>query len=378
MDGKTTAAIVILDPTATREEQESIMILINDINIDGHSGSYTGEFTALNVANFINIALKTKWSIHSDCKVGVNLIHNALAGDKKAYNSDTYHLLHHFLRHEIAPGTTITHIDGHPEKNKPHRKGWSMDDFGIHIADLAAKHKWSKLSNTQPSGYAAVYLQYNEIIKDVTPIGKWILIDAEDEYPTTIKNIITNQQSEEHAQYLTARDQKRAAPPRNLQPLAGKIWNSISSNLCSRNRTLKHVYDWTWHGMNEAKPSPTPLPCKQCNQPDGQAHMILHCSHPNMKAVRQETLKHLHNTTLEVIDKTEPYLGSVATIFERIIADPPQGTEGVISTDWNPERLWKGTWSEAQGVHFLQLLEDESSYNHNSITQSKSATSVTL
>jgi hypothetical protein len=52
-----------------------------------------------------------------------------------------------------------------------------------------------------------------------------------------------------------------------------------------------------------------------------------------MKAVRQETLKHLHNTTLEVIDKTEPYLGSVATIFERIIADPPQGTEGVISTD---------------------------------------------
>jgi hypothetical protein len=193
MDGKTTAAIVIFDPTATREEQEPIIILRNEINVDGHSDSCTVEFTALNVANFINIALKTKWSIHSDCKVGVNLIHNALAGDKKSYNSDTYHLLHHFLRHGIAPGTTIPHLNGHPEKNKPHRKGWDTDDFGIYTADLAAKHKWSKLSKALPSGYAGVHLQYNEIIKDVTPIGEWILIDAKDEYPATIKNIIIEQ-----------------------------------------------------------------------------------------------------------------------------------------------------------------------------------------
>jgi hypothetical protein len=163
--------------------------------------------------------------------VGVNLIHNALAGDKKAYIGDTYHLLHHFLRHGIAPGTTITHGRGHPEKNKPHKKGWVTDDFGIYIADLAAKLKWSKLSTALPSGYSAIHLQYKDIIKDVTPIGEWILIDAEDEHPTTIKNIITEQQTEEHAQYLIARDQNRAAPPRNLPPkcegsffpLAGKI-----------------------------------------------------------------------------------------------------------------------------------------------------------
>jgi hypothetical protein len=46
MDGKTTAAIVILDPTATREEQEPLIVIINDINIDGHSDSYTGELTS--------------------------------------------------------------------------------------------------------------------------------------------------------------------------------------------------------------------------------------------------------------------------------------------------------------------------------------------
>jgi hypothetical protein len=50
MDGKTTAAIVIFDPNATREELEPIIILINDIKIDEHSDSYTGDFTALNVA----------------------------------------------------------------------------------------------------------------------------------------------------------------------------------------------------------------------------------------------------------------------------------------------------------------------------------------
>ena len=378
-DGKTTAAIVILDPTLPREEQEPLLIIINGINVDGHADSYTGEFTALNVANFINIALDTEWSIHSDCQVGVNLIHNTLAGDKSSYTSDTYHLLHHFLRYGIAPGTKITHVTGHPERTKPHKQGWTIDDFGIYIADLAAKHQWSKLTKALPSGYTTIHLEYKEIMKDITPIGEWILIDAEDEFPTTIKNIIKVQQTMEHETYLMERDNNRAEDTRSLPPkwtgssfqLAGKIWSNISTNLRSRNRALKHVYDWTWHGMNEAKPSPIPLPCKQCNNPDGQAHMILHCPHPNMIAIRKETLQYLHDTTMEVIDKAEPYLGTAATIFERLIKDPPQDTEGVLSTDWDPERLWKGTWSDAQGVHFLHQLELESSYRQSKITHAQ-------
>jgi hypothetical protein len=120
--------------------------------------------------------------------------------------------------------------------------------------------------------------------------------------------------------------------------------------------------------MNEAKPSPIPLPCKQCNNPDGQAHMILYCPHPNMIAIRQETLQYLHDTVLEVIDKSEPYLGSVATIFERFIKDPPQETEEDPSTAWDPERLWKGTWSDEQGIQFLTQLELESSFKPSKIT----------
>jgi hypothetical protein len=99
--------------------------------------------------------------------------------------------------------------------------------------------------------------------------------------------------------------------------------------------------------------------------------MILHCPHPNMIAIRKETLQYLHDTTMEVIDKAEPYLGTAATIFERLIKDPPQDTEGVLSTDWDPERLWKGTWSDAQGVHFLHQLELESSYRQSKITHAQ-------
>jgi hypothetical protein len=107
-------------------------------------------------------------------------------------------------------------------------------------------------------------------------------------------------------------------PPSNWQGKYGATY-SRTSDPGTEPPILKHVYDWTWHGMNEAKPSPIPLPCKQCNKPDGQAHMILHCPHPNMIAIRQETLQYLHETTMEVIDNAEPYLGSAATIFERLI-----------------------------------------------------------
>jgi hypothetical protein len=123
--------------------------------------------------------------------------------------------------------------------------------------------------------------------------------------------------------------------------------------------------------MNEAKPSLVPLPCKQCQQPDGQAHMILYCPHPNMMEVREEIIQDLHNTVLEIIDKTEPYLGAAAIIFERFILDSPEDMDGITSTNWDPERIWRGTWSDAQGAYFTQLLEEESTFRRSSITHKK-------
>jgi hypothetical protein len=46
-----------------------------------------------------------------------------MAGKKDTYIRENYHYLNQFLRHGIAPGTTITHVKGHPEKKKSHRIG---------------------------------------------------------------------------------------------------------------------------------------------------------------------------------------------------------------------------------------------------------------
>jgi hypothetical protein len=48
---KTSASIIMLDPTKLRHEQETFIISINNINTDGHSNAFDGEFTAINVAN---------------------------------------------------------------------------------------------------------------------------------------------------------------------------------------------------------------------------------------------------------------------------------------------------------------------------------------
>jgi hypothetical protein len=136
MATKSSASIIMLDPTKPRHEQEPFIISINDINTDGHSNAFDGEFSAIDVTNYINIRFGSKWNIKSDCKSTFDLINDTMAGKKDTYNRDNYHYLNQCLRHGIAPGTTIAHVKGHPEKRKP---GWAIEDFGNFMADLAAK-----------------------------------------------------------------------------------------------------------------------------------------------------------------------------------------------------------------------------------------------
>jgi hypothetical protein len=97
----------------------------------------------------------------------------------------------------------------------------------------------------------------------------------------------------------------------------------MSFNKKQKARATKHIYDWTWHGRNQAKSSNTPLPCPLCGSPDTQYHMFMECTHPNMRTTTAQILQDLEKTTKEITDKTDPHLGTYAQEMQKLINHPP-------------------------------------------------------
>ena len=379
-------AVVLLDPTLTRENQEILAIHLTDINHEGHSSAYDGEFLSINLAQYINQTLNTTWPIKTDCQSAVKLIKQTTQHIKPTASANN----HHYTLFSTAPGPkpkyTIEHIPGHPEKRKPNRKDWNYLDYGNFIADLVAKGNTAKLDQQAP-GPTIIHLKYPDIANDILPIGEWT-IRPKSNIPTSFKATLSDHNNHKHKEYINTREAYRKI--RKLPPkwsnstflLAGKIWKRLAHTISARAKATKHIYDWTWTGQNQAKENTgtQALPCKICNEPDTQYHLFSECNHPILTSLRQSIMTNLTNTSKEITDKTNPTLAKIAQTFTHLITNPPD------LENWQPERLWKGLWTEQQVQYFLQ--ESDLQHLHqrkapttiqiNSYTQTLTTLTITL
>ena len=196
----------------------------------------------------------------------------------------------------------------HPERRHPERSDW-----GIFLADLAAKGDFKEMLDFHDTSLTS-------LLADLIPAGLWYWASLNTIIPT-LQSPIKHHAADRVPNYFEKRDTERTKRimhdaavhrPQNMSQdaiddeedalwiqghrwsdtslgLANRCWRTIAKGIIQSNSILKNVLDKYWHGKNRAKdptaPSTAAL-CRICNDADSQVHILLQCHHPDLDYIR--------------------------------------------------------------------------------------------
>lgn len=287
------------------QEHVASTAVIKDLGAQGYDGLILIHPTDTCTSNFVpeligqTIALNAVpcLSVHkvSDSKSGIQL-------RQRAVNRPTSHpFLPLLLPH---PHSTLRHTRAHPEKRKRYHE-YTDDDIGIDKADALACGDVDRFLRDNRTGR----------IKHIMARDFYADLIAHTPFPvTTTFDGMFNMQDLQHlhdlaaaTSYLARRDEYRNT--RLGQPPDTTHWRGVSVHVAAtlhrtvfdRGRTaqlVRQLWHWGYTGYNKHKSGhdPADLQCPLCHaQVEDEQHIIWHCSHPNMSAVRSRHVQHLNH-----------------------------------------------------------------------------------
>ena len=168
--------------------------------------------------------------------------------------------------------------------------------------------------------------------------------------------------------YINTRDENRLVAGREIKwatlsiQTASTLHGNASLPYTKCARVSKLVYDWYFHGarmvLGSSDLHPTPLPCKICNAPDSQYHMLCGCKHPPIDHARSSIIRNI-STVLQSLDPVSAKYKVLEAI--RYLADPS-------TTEFPPHYLWIGTWSPGQVAYLKNALREVPFVNNSYAT----------
>ena len=355
----------------------AIMLLADDEARFGLD-AYSAELIALSAAVWVQNIIPSI-TVYTDCKSAQATIHRANSLIAKRSSLCPVRAVINSL--QGLDTINVKWQRSHPERYEDHN--WTREDWGIYLADLAAKGEYaSMLSHHGNIIYTDILI--TSLLKQLIPPGTWYWA-ASSSFIPYLKSPITQHSSLRVLSYLDNRDElrtKRILKTRTENStviisasqssdsihsvdsvdseiendilwlechkwagtslaLANYCWRPITKGHLSSNIILKHVLDKYWHGRNRAKGNsedPTIACCQICQATDSQIHIFLECHHPDLEDIRKNAIENVHRVADMLLAATPlcKYANKLINFFVAHFTDAHYS---------NVDRLWLGTWN---------------------------------
>ena len=276
-------------------------------------------YLAILVHNHLPKPLIKTQTTYTDC-IAVQKLYNVRSPHTRA-SSEFFPIISHVSQME----KNIQWIKSHPERTH-NSTDWNSLEFGIAIVDKVASGDNSPLHTRTVTIYNIPYFDISDHLLSTTGTWAWIKDNR-----LTLTNISTINDQQNMKNYLSERDQMRAAPQRGHPPreqywstatttFAAKSYKLDKATVKQRIFRLRQMYDKGWHGGNILKTLPYPTPPVECilcgNFETSQDHMMRKC--PNRHLVQ---IRHHYISTIYIHIKKnrhlnpDPFLETIADLY---------------------------------------------------------------
>ena len=329
---------------------------------DGHDIAATSvfpmELLALTSALVVSANFPTLKRVISDSQSSIDTVRPALASPMHKFGNYGQPHITLACRDDLptALEVEVAKVRSHVEDRIADEFLWTRDEQGNVLADLAASHKPDRIKEKNPNAIVK-RIKAEEMIAQISPPHVWNIY-MKDGKPTTWEQMQQKREDRLQQEYVIKRSllsknigRNRDWTQKNMA-LASHIWKTTKQTSFTRGRTMKILYDHYWHGGNRAKAAKSPSEketlqtCDLCGMIDSQNHILNHCSHPAMLALREnahhQIISHLQSgakdTSIDGSDKIYHTLHMIWT------ASTP-----------TPE-LWIGRWDRTLTDSFTNKL----------------------
>jgi hypothetical protein len=253
-----------------------------------------------------------------------------------------------------APGY-YSEVKTHVEKRKRDREEWTQHEEGNVLADVAASSKPDQLRARYPTS-TNISITASALIFQVSPPDVWNAY-KEPMTPVPWTYIIHRKQIRMHEEYVETRTANSALIHRNRDwtsfnmELTNELWENSEATTLDKQRVLKIIYDFYWHGGNRSNDQMLNKDEQQdiakyqlCDEPESQNHLVLSCSYPIMKHSRDYSKSFIEAHHVKLVAQGK---GSYRTVLQRCIAN------------WKTQQvqdnihMWIGRWPVDNRVAFL-------------------------
>jgi len=266
-------------------------------------------------------------------------------------------LLQHMLRTKIPHNQfQIEWQKSHPERRTSKRSEWTIQEWGIFLADAAAAADWRPFRDLFPSkGFVLSEITMDELLTCLQDSPVWQWRDTSSTAGAVLNDLTDYFTDLDLQTYVTDRDADR------LKQLRPPYWNSTNVQLPStasslKTSTLRNVrrntertWDKSYNGRNRMKGTSytdaeyeSHGKCILCGRAGSQYHLIHLCPHPDIadfrRLHRRQAAIDLHYAHIAIEQSITQTDRSLAHKFTNAYYD-----HLFLPNTPNSERFWLGT-----------------------------------
>jgi hypothetical protein len=231
---------------------------------------------------------------------------------------------------------------------------WTIDDWGIFIADYAAAGRWKELQDLHIQ-ITIQNISAQEAYSSTVTAGQWYW-GNQDGLPVEVLSLKDVVAKHRMPKYLDDRDDNRMGDGRPaywrgipLEHIA-LAFDIAKGTIGSIMRLIRIIFDKGWHGGNRRKGFPNGLEqdlagrCEICLRQDSQYHWLSECCYPEATAIREKVIGLLGAAVSNHFRDNERNLGRVGEFI----------MTGLLRAD--AKRFWLGHWSETMVASLDEYL----------------------
>ncbi len=207
----------------------------------------------------------------------------------------------------------------------------NFEDIGMQKAKQSANGNTSQFTSNNNNG-TITNIQLNTVLKSIGTMYQGIICDADgtmfigstSQISNTIKKMRYVEKRDEYQYAVQLKSNSDAQPVsywKNLNThIAAEIFKSVTNQM-KRAMINRIFWDKHWHGRNKSKSTTINgiAVCELCQAPlEDQQHIIWHCKHPRMCAVRELSISFIQDRTSKMTNN-DSILSSTLRIYNKIV-----------------------------------------------------------
>ena len=319
----------------------------------GATSAYTMETLMATLSMILSRSRGQRELTASDCKAAVSTLSHAEEKGRKA--SATHMLLLDAAASADLAGAPVPRwVRSHPERRLVDKTLWTIDDWGIFIADYAAAGRWKELQDLHIH-ITIQNISAQEAYSSTVTAGQWYW-GNQDGLPVEVLSLKDVVAKHRMPKYLDDRDDNRMGDGRPaywrgipLEHIA-LAFDIAKGTIGSIMRLIRIIFDKGWHGGNRRKGFPNGLEqdlagrCEICLRQDSQYHWLSECCYPEATAIREKVIGLLGAAVSNHFRDNERNLGRVGEFI----------MTGLLRAD--AKRFWLGHWSDTMVASLDEYL----------------------